>query len=120
MKPFPHVMLFIVFAIAGCNNVDLSASEMAEADPTANHHSPWGKIHSNDTIAVKAAKQACADDTRLKDLPPKPGGGSDPFTSCMKQQANKYFGKPAFEEICDAIPGASVDVTQRRCVTFDL
>lgn len=72
-----------------------------------------------DTIAVQEAKRACSQYRRRKDSPPTPGG-SDPFTSCMKQLANKNFGRPAFEEICSAIQGAEADMVHHTCMTFDL
>jgi hypothetical protein len=90
-------------------------------DPSAGQGAPpgaWEDVQASDTDAAAGAKRACRGQARRRDIGPTPGG-TDPFTDCMKRQADAAFGTPAFEQICSAIPGARADHPARRCMTFD-
>lgn len=122
MKPSLIVLHCAALIIAGCSKTASSDGTITQAGLETGFPSggtPWEEASVKDSLTVREAKRACSAYPRRKDSPPTPGG-SDPFTNCMKQLANKNFGQPAFEEICTAIPGAEVDDVHHACVTLDL
>lgn len=98
------------FAIASCSEGATETSKTAQFERYR-----WEDVRSTDGTVVENAKRACA---QYKVVPMP--GGTDPFTGCMKRQADAAFGTPNFEKICDAIPGSRISRSEQKCMTFDL
>jgi hypothetical protein len=107
---FLCALVLTAFFAAGCRESAPGNSNSAPSERFA-----WENARASDRATVAKAKRACAQHKMV----PMPGG-TDPFTQCLKQQADAAFGKPAFEEICDAIPGSQVNQSEQKCMTFDL
>ena len=100
----------MAFAVASCGG-----SASSDLDENRSERYLWEKLRQSDSAGLAKAKRACA---QYKVVPMP--GGTDPFTKCMKEQADAAFGTPTFDEICGAIPGSKPSQSERKCMTFDL